>query len=95
MFRNGLGFCVRKADGLSFRFGMSVPKRFGKAVDRNKIRRRLREIVRCSGALPDSAEIVFCINRPCRLLTFSVLKDACEWAFVKIERLKVARAHDA
>ena len=95
MFRNGLGFCVRKAEGLSFRFGLSVPKRFGKAVERNKIRRRLREIVRCHSALPDSAEVVFCVNKPCRLLTFTLMEDACRWAFDKIGRLKVAKVDGA
>lgn len=90
LFRNGLGFCVRKAEGLSFRFGLSVPKRFGKAVERNKIRRRIREIVRCSVVLPECAEIVFCVNKPCRQLSFTLLKDACDWAFEKTGRLRLA-----
>lgn len=71
-----------------FRFGLSVPKRFGKAVERNRIRRQLREIIRLSCDLPDSSEVVFLVNRPCRQLSFDLLKDSCSWAFQKIRRIK-------
>ena len=48
-FRNGLGFCYRRANNILFRFGISIPKRFGKAVERNKLRRRIKEIIRQTG----------------------------------------------
>lgn len=88
LFRNGLGFCVRKAEGVPFKYGVSLPRRFGCAVERNKVRRRLREIVRTAVSLPESAEIVFCVNRPCSVLSYDVLKSACEWAFKKVSQLK-------
>lgn len=84
-----MGFCYRKAFGVEFRFGVSIPKRFGKAVERNKVRRRLKEIVRNSAMLPDYAEIVFCVSKPCCELTYEILKETCEWAFARISRVKL------
>ena len=89
LFRGGLGFCYRKAFGVEFHFGVSIPKRFGKAVERNKVRRRLKEIVRTSTTLPGSLEIVFCVSRPCCELTYEILKETCEWAFARIARVKL------
>jgi len=88
-FRNGLGFCYRKASQLEFRFGISIPKRFGKAVERNKVRRRLKEIFRVCEALPRDTEVVLCVSKPCRDLTFALLKETCDWAFSKIARARV------
>ncbi|NCB37298.1 MAG: ribonuclease P protein component [Erysipelotrichia bacterium] len=88
-FRNGLGFCYRKVSGIDFRFGISVPKRFGKAVERNKLRRRIKEIIRRAESLPESAEIVFCVSKPCSELPFSTLEATCSWAFDKIERIRL------
>ncbi|MBU1107632.1 MAG: ribonuclease P protein component [Candidatus Riflebacteria bacterium] len=89
-FRDGLGFCVRKAEGAEFRFGLSVPKRFGNAVLRNRLRRRIREIIRHSTALPDSAELVICVNRPCAQFSFMSLQAVCEWAFARVSRMPVS-----
>ncbi len=86
-FRNGLGFYFRKTDDESFRFGMSVPKRFGKAVERNRLRRRLREIIRVHPIFPGSFEFVVCVNRPCKEFSFAVLKSTLELAFRKMARL--------
>lgn len=88
IFRNGLGFCIRKVALPGFRFGLSVPKRFGKAVERNRVRRQLKEIIRLAGNLPEAAEVVFLVNRPCCQLSFQQLKDICNWAFKKIQRVK-------
>ncbi|PKL49741.1 MAG: ribonuclease P protein component [Candidatus Riflebacteria bacterium HGW-Riflebacteria-2] len=88
-FRDGLGFCVRKAAGATFRFGLSVPKRFGNAVLRNQLRRRIREIIRHSASLPESAELVICVNRSCTKFTFASLRSACEWAFAKAARIRL------
>src|ERR1700749_2318457 len=41
---------ARRSETTGPRIGLTVPKALGKAVDRNRIKRRLREIVR--GALP-------------------------------------------
>ncbi len=87
-FRNGLGFCVRKVRGIEFRYGISIPRRFGNAVERNLLRRRLREIIRNAASLPEGAEIVFCARKSCRAMSFPMLKDTCNWAFGKVGRLK-------
>lgn len=88
-FRNGLGLCYRKAADIDFRYGVSIPKKFGKAVERNKLRRRLREIVRHSQCRPDCSEVVFCVKKPCSDFTFEDLKQICEWGFGKIARAKI------
>ena len=93
-FRNGLGFCFRKASDAEFRYGISIPKRFGKAVERNKIRRRLKEVIRRSELLPRDAQIVVCVSKPCGELTFDSIKTACDWAFVKIAHAKVLSEAD-
>jgi len=89
-FRDGLGFCVRKVRGIEFRYGISVPRRFGTAVERNRLRRCLREIIRLCQAPPESAEIVFSIRKPCREMSFVGLKNVCEWAFARIGRTSYA-----
>jgi ribonuclease P protein component len=88
-FRDGLGFCVRKVVGVPFRFGLSVPRRFGNAVLRNQLRRRIREIIRRTEALPESAELVVCVNRPCIQFSFASLQSALEWAFSRIARMRI------
>ncbi|HAE37916.1 MAG TPA: ribonuclease P protein component [Candidatus Riflebacteria bacterium] len=88
-FRDGLGFCVRKASGISFRFGLSVPRRFGNAVLRNRLRRRIKEVIRHSSVLPESAELVICVNRHCAQFTFASLQAVCEWAFARVTRMRV------
>lgn len=40
----------KRADDKPARFGFTVSKKVGNAVERNRVRRRLREIVRLSGA---------------------------------------------
>ena len=90
-FRNGLTFCYHKAENLVFRFAVSIPKRFGKAVERNTIRRRIKAIVRNIKSIPDNTEIIFCVNSPCSELSYEKLLSACEWVFDKIDKIKTPK----
>ena len=44
-----------RGDGAPSRVGFTVSKKVGNAVERNRVRRRLREVVRLSAALPEPA----------------------------------------
>ncbi len=56
---------VTLPNGLSYsRFGFSVSKRIGKAVIRNKVRRRLREVMRQHLTRIQPGWDVLCIARP-------------------------------
>jgi ribonuclease P protein component len=46
---------LARGDTAAPRFGFTVSKKVGNAVVRNRVRRRLREVVRLSAALPDQA----------------------------------------
>lgn len=93
-FRNGLGFYFRKAEEQNFRYGMSVPKRHGIAVERNLLRRRIREIIRLSNKLPESTDIIICVAKPCRELSFDVLQKTLDWAFDKTRRTYLAASDE-
>jgi ribonuclease P protein component len=45
----------QRDDGAPPRFGFTASKKVGNAVERNRVRRRLREVVRLTAALPDQA----------------------------------------
>ncbi len=44
-----------RGDAAPPRFGFTVSKKVGNAVERNRVRRRLREVVRLSATLPGEA----------------------------------------
>jgi len=51
-------FYLRRADAKAARFGFTLPKFLGGAVERNRIKRRLREAVRLHGRLVAPVDIV-------------------------------------
>jgi ribonuclease P protein component len=52
-------FCLREPEAGPSRFGFTVPKALGKAVARNRIKRRMREAVRSQRELlPENWAIV-------------------------------------
>ena len=65
---------------------MSVPKRYGKATQRNKVRRRLREVIRLMDSVPDSTEVVVSVSKPCNELTFATIERLVKWGFGRIDR---------
>jgi ribonuclease P protein component len=88
-YRDGLVFYYRKAENIVFRYAISISKRFGCAVKRNKMRRRIKEIVRTSELLPANSEIIFGINGKCKEFSYFDLKARCDWAFTKIGKRPV------
>jgi len=53
-------FCLRESGSDPSRFGYTVPKAVGKAVERNRIRRRMKEAVRSrASSIPNDWAVVF------------------------------------
>ena len=85
-FREGLGFHYRIADHSDFRFGLVVPKRFGGAVERNKFRRRVRELIRRNSRLPSGVEIIVYIYKPLKDIGFNLINQTLGWAIDRVRR---------
>ena len=69
-------FCLRMpGEPVPSRFGFTVPKQVGKAVQRNRLKRRIREAVKARlGVLPANWAIVF---NPRRSLLEAPFEDLC------------------
>ncbi len=69
---------------------MSAPKRFGKAVARNRVRRWIRECLRLHPELPSAVDVVIGLYRPCDTFSFPMIRDVIHWA---APRLAVGAHH--
>lgn len=65
--------------------GVSVPARLGKAVLRNKLRRRVKEAFRQMEPETLSGQFVFIVRRGGANATFQDLKDAMTGLFKRME----------
>jgi ribonuclease P protein component len=79
-----------RVDGGPVRVGFTVSKKVGNAVERNRVRRRLREVVRLSAAdnLRHGHDYVLIGRRPALSLPFEQLSEALERA---LRRLRAPR----
>jgi ribonuclease P protein component len=92
---------ARDSAGPSRRFGLTVTKKTGNAVVRNRIRRRLREALRQSGAargeMADggAADYVIVARRACLTRDFAALAQDLARAVARIDRRLAAKAGEA
>jgi len=75
-------FYLRRLDGEGMRVGFTVGRVLGDAVDRNRMKRRLRESVRLSRpAAAPAVDVVINPKKSVRTVEFSVLLDEVGRAF--------------
>jgi len=77
-----------RGDGGPARFGFTVSKKVGGAVERNRVRRRLREIVRLSAAsgLHGGSDYVMVGRRAALDMSFSRLAEDYAGALARLDR---------
>jgi ribonuclease P protein component len=76
-------------ENIHFRFAVSVPKKFGNAVQRNKIKRQVREIISKLDIKP-SIDFFIVIKASANALTFSEIKNSIQ-QLVKKQKIEVNR----
>lgn len=70
---------ARRAESPAFRLGVSTSKRVGKAVARNKVRRRIRELVRARlRGLQTGWDVVIVARPPAASAAFGQLGEALD-----------------
>lgn len=79
-----------RENGLScHRLGLTVSRKIGKAVTRNRIKRRLRELFRARReAIPGSLDIVVNVKRPASQATFQELGRDLDRSLSKVLELE-------
>lgn len=83
--RDGLAFYYSAHRHDLVHLGIVAPRRYGKAVKRNRFRRRLKEIFRLYPSMPQ-ADIVITVYRPYEELGFNLLQQTIRWGLEKIRR---------
>jgi len=83
--RDGIAFYYLVQRHGDTRLGIMAPRRYGKAVKRNRFRRRLKEIFRLSPETPP-ADIVITVYKPYEELGFALLQRTVRWGLDKIRR---------
>jgi ribonuclease P protein component len=80
-------FYLPRTEGIGLRVGFTVGRVLGGAVERNRMKRRLRECVRlCRPAPGPAMDVVINPKKTLRTADFSVLIEEVTWAFEVIQR---------
>jgi ribonuclease P protein component len=78
-------FYLRRMDGEGMRVGFTVGRALGGAVDRNRMKRRLRESVRlCRPSSSPAVDVVINPKKSVRTVGFSILLGEVSRAFAVI-----------
>lgn len=81
-------FCRREAGQAKARFGFTTPRALGKAVKRNRIKRRMREVVRLEAwRLEPHWQVVFNPRRQVLDAPFDALRREVEKLFLRCGNL--------
>jgi len=77
----------RNHDNENFRFAISVPKKYGKAHERNLMKRRIREVIKINNFNND-IEFFLIAKLKSKNLSFSDIKKSLEDLFKKVNTLE-------
>lgn len=69
------------------RIGFSISKKFGKAVYRNKARRRLKEILRASSCKKQGYDMIFIVRPGAKEADYATLEKSVTHLFQKTEMI--------
>ena len=69
------------------RVGFSISKKFGKAVYRNKARRRLKEILRASSCKKQGYDMIFIVRPGAKEADYATLEKSVTHLFQKTEMI--------
>lgn len=73
-----------------FRFALSVPKKFGNAVSRNKVKRQLRMII-SQLSIESNFDFFIIVNPEANTCDFQTLKESLETLLIKQKILEVKK----
>ncbi len=82
-----LSVYVSDSNAPHFRYAISVPKAFGTAVKRNKIKRQIRMIFQNSG-IKTTKDIVVIVYPKARVLNYHTLKRRLDKLFYKLNLIE-------
>ena len=80
-------YYMKNHDCINFRYALSVPKKYGNAVKRNLIKRRLREIIKVN-VFKDEYDFFIVIKPKSNKLKFDEIKKTIENLFRKANILR-------
>lgn len=81
-------YCRKNHDAKYFRFALSVPKKYGKAHERNLMKRRLRMII-SSLPIKHHHEFFIIVSPYAKTLSFAEIKTSIEYVLMKKNLLEV------